>query len=226
MGQRPVRDSNPSRLLDRQVATPAASQGGLKSVRRESHPPVHLGKVVPGLLGHGHPKARTEGVEPSACALEAHCSPGSTSLASGRDRSRTCKGLRLGCFPGSCRLRSAGPSVLAVPVGLEPTPVWVTTSRTTVVLRDSFSERPGGFEPPHPPWHGGRLPGYIMDALGPRASRRSHELPDSNRLLQILSLVLKPISGLYAASVGHGCQFRRLGSSQRPSPLRGDALTV
>jgi hypothetical protein len=26
--QRPVRDSNPSRLLDRQVATPAASQGG------------------------------------------------------------------------------------------------------------------------------------------------------------------------------------------------------
>jgi hypothetical protein len=29
--QRPVRDSNPSRLLDRQVATPAASQGG-KSV--------------------------------------------------------------------------------------------------------------------------------------------------------------------------------------------------
>ena len=26
------------------------------------------------------------------------------------------------------------------------------------------SERPGGFEPPHPPWQGGRLPGYIMDA--------------------------------------------------------------
>src|SRR5947209_512252 len=29
--QRPVRDSNPSRLLDRQVATPAASQGVLSS---------------------------------------------------------------------------------------------------------------------------------------------------------------------------------------------------
>src|SRR5262249_19789747 len=27
---------------------------GPKSVRRESHPPVHLGTVVPGLLGHGH----------------------------------------------------------------------------------------------------------------------------------------------------------------------------
>jgi hypothetical protein len=25
-----------------------------KSVRRESHPPIHLGKVVPWLLGHGH----------------------------------------------------------------------------------------------------------------------------------------------------------------------------
>lgn len=28
----------------------------------------------------------------------------------------------------------------------------------------SIRERPGGFEPPHPPWQGGRLPGYIMDA--------------------------------------------------------------
>src|SRR5262249_17898942 len=55
-------------------------------------------------------------------------------------------------------------------------------------------ERPGGFEPPRPPWQGGRLPGYIMDAFGPRASRRSHELPDSNRLLQMSNLVLKPIS--------------------------------
>ena len=45
--QRPVRESNPSRLLDRQVATPAASQGN-KSVRRESHPPVRLGRSVPG----------------------------------------------------------------------------------------------------------------------------------------------------------------------------------
>ena len=28
-----------------------------------------------------------------------------------------------------------------------------------------LTERPGGFEPPHPPWQGGRLPGYIMDAI-------------------------------------------------------------
>ena len=33
--------------------TPASSQGN-ESVRRESHPPVHRGKMVPGLLGHGH----------------------------------------------------------------------------------------------------------------------------------------------------------------------------
>jgi hypothetical protein len=30
-------------------------------------------------------------------------------------------------------------------------------------------ERPGGFEPPRPPWQGGRLPGYIMDARVPAA---------------------------------------------------------
>ena len=56
----------------------------------------------------------------------------------------------------------------AVPVGVEP-----TAFPTTVVLQDSDNEmptraapreRPGGFEPPHPPWQGGRLPGYIMDA--------------------------------------------------------------
>jgi hypothetical protein len=55
--QRPGRDSNPSRLFDKQVATPAASQGV---------------------------SARTEGFEPSACGLEPHCSPRSTSLWGGR----------------------------------------------------------------------------------------------------------------------------------------------
>ncbi len=35
---------------------------------------------------------------------------------------------------------------------------------------------------------------YIMDAGGPRASCRSHELPDLNRFLQIWNLALKPIS--------------------------------
>src|SRR2546422_655004 len=52
--ERPVRESNPSHLLDRQAVTPASSQGQ---------------------------QARTEGVEPSACGLEPHYSPRSTSLA-------------------------------------------------------------------------------------------------------------------------------------------------
>ncbi len=49
--QRPVRESNPSRLFDRQAGTPAPSQGKY-SAWRESNPPVHLGTVVPGPLGH------------------------------------------------------------------------------------------------------------------------------------------------------------------------------
>src|SRR5581483_1367176 len=47
-------------------------------------------------------EARTEGVEPSACGLGPHCSPRSTSLASGRDRTRTGKGLRLARLPNGC----------------------------------------------------------------------------------------------------------------------------
>ena len=34
---------------------------GRESVRRESHPPIHRGRVVPGLLGHGHGKASPRG---------------------------------------------------------------------------------------------------------------------------------------------------------------------
>ena len=56
--QRPVRESNPSHLLDRQAGTPASSQGN-KSAWRESNPPVHLGKVVPGPLGHRCIETRT-----------------------------------------------------------------------------------------------------------------------------------------------------------------------
>jgi hypothetical protein len=47
--------------------------------------------------------ARMEGVEPSTPVLEAGCSPRSTPLSvSGRDRTRTCKGLRLARFPSGC----------------------------------------------------------------------------------------------------------------------------
>src|SRR2546423_168337 len=49
-------------------------------------------------------------------------------------------------------------------------------------------------------------------------------MPELNRLLHITSVVLNPISGLYAAFIGRGCQFRRLGSNQRPPPLQGGAL--
>lgn len=61
---------------------------GRKSVRRESHPPIHHGKVAPRLLGHGH-ISRTEGFEPSRRALEAHCSPRSTSLAADTESRQT-----------------------------------------------------------------------------------------------------------------------------------------
>ena len=49
--KRPVRESNPSHLFDRQAGTPAPSQGK-ESTWRESNPPIHPGKVVPGPLGH------------------------------------------------------------------------------------------------------------------------------------------------------------------------------
>src|SRR5271163_4015968 len=50
-----------------------------KSVRRESHPPIHLGKMVPDAARPRTRSARTEGVEPSVPVLEAGCSPRSTS---------------------------------------------------------------------------------------------------------------------------------------------------
>src|SRR6516225_10161173 len=88
-------------------------------------------------------QARTEGVEPSASRLELDCSPGSTPLSnSGRDRTRTCKGLRLARLPTGChRACWLALPYRAVPAGLEPAPVWVTASRTTVVLRDNHCKR-------------------------------------------------------------------------------------
>jgi hypothetical protein len=167
---------------------------GRKSVRRESHPPVRRGRSVPGLLGHGH-GARTEGVEPSASRLELDCSPGSTPLSnSGRDRTRTCKGLRLARLPTGChRACWLALPYRAVPAGFEPAPVWVTASRTTVVLRDSevSADRTG---------------------IEPERARRT------------------PFPGAHDRRAGSDAnpvlQFRRLGSSQRPSPFRGDALTA
>lgn len=95
-----------------------------KSAWRESNPLVHLGGVVPGPLGHRrvrNTKARAQGVEPTASGLEPHCSPRSTSLAK--------QGKEL-TLPKQ-----------AVPAGLEPAPVWLTASSTTIVLRVSNSKR-------------------------------------------------------------------------------------
>jgi hypothetical protein len=87
-------------------------------------------------------KARTEGVEPSASRLELDCSPRSTPLSSGRDRTRTCKGLRLARLPSGCHHACwLALPYRAVPAGLEPASVWVTARRTTVVLRDSDCQR-------------------------------------------------------------------------------------
>ena len=44
--KRPVRDSNPSRLLDRQVATPAASQGGRVSGGSRTRPSDAAGRCL------------------------------------------------------------------------------------------------------------------------------------------------------------------------------------
>src|SRR5207249_496820 len=63
--------------------------------------------------------------------------------------------LEFGCSP-----RSTSLFLTAVPAGLEPAPVWLTASRTTVVLRDSKSsaERPAGVEPARRRWERRRLP--------------------------------------------------------------------
>src|SRR5262245_32939051 len=116
---------------------------GRKSVRRESHPPVRRGRSVSRLLGHGHGQQGRKESNPLAPALEAGCSPGSTPLTiSGRDRTRTCKGFRLARFPSGChRACWLALPYRAVPAGLEPATVWLTASRTTVVLRDSKAKR-------------------------------------------------------------------------------------
>jgi hypothetical protein len=48
--------------------------------------------------------------------------------------------------------------------GFEPT-ISSTPSWRIAKLSHILKQRPGGFEPPRPPWQGGRLPNYIMDAL-------------------------------------------------------------
>src|SRR5436190_9330290 len=46
----------------------------------------------------------------------------------------------------------------------EPDGPWSWRALRCSTRLNCARERPGGFEPPHAPWQGGRLPGYIMDA--------------------------------------------------------------
>src|SRR5215468_11939889 len=121
--------------------TPASSQG----VRVSGGSRTRLSDAAGRCLGCSttDTEARTEGVEPSASRLELDCSPRSTPLSnSGRDRTRTCKGLRLARLPTGChRACWLALPYRAVPAGLEPASVWVTASRTNIVLRDSHCER-------------------------------------------------------------------------------------
>jgi hypothetical protein len=140
-------------------SSPFPSQVGPAGVEPASY------RVSDGCLAARSParfSARTEGIEPSACGLEPHCSPRSTSLfLSCPGRIRTCTRLGNNQPHNHC---ATGHQVRMV--GFEPTisstPNWRIAKLSHILL---LRERPGGFEPPHPPWQGGRLPSYIMDAL-------------------------------------------------------------
>src|SRR5437879_1132792 len=70
-------------------------------------------------------------------------------------------------------------------------------------------------------WQAARL--HHGRKVGPRASRRSYELPDLNRLLHTLHVALNPISSLYAAIVG---TVANSGGWVRASDLHGFSVTL
>ena len=162
--QRPVRELNPSRLIDSQVATPAASQG----------------------------QARTVGFEPTPPDLETGYSPRSTFLyerkgqdsnlqgLSPRPLSRRVPSCQLACpsvsatkrhqhsSPGSLRVTKAGP------VGLEPTTFPLTGGRTTVVLQANQSGW-SDLNRRSPASKAGGLPGFPTSCTESRAKSREPE---------------------------------------------------
>ena len=89
-------------------------------------------------------------------------------LAGSRTRRQSL--IAAAAFPGGADI-IARPSQLPVKVsslllvGSEP----IIPPRARQI-GDKLQERPGGFEPPHPPWQGGRLPSYIMDAISGQRS--------------------------------------------------------
>jgi hypothetical protein len=168
---------------------------GRKSVRRESHPPVRRGRSVPGLLGHGHKEQGRKESNPLGQGWSLTALPGArpcrTAEGTGLEPARA---SRLARLPTGCHRASwLALPYRAVPAELEPASVWVTASRTTVVLQDSeVSADRTGIEP-----------------------ERARRTPFPRAYDRCAQSEANPVR-----------QFRRLGSSQRPSPFRGDARTV
>jgi hypothetical protein len=105
--ERPVWDSNPSHLLDKQAATPAAFTGQKECPAGVAPVVVHRGRVVP------------------------YCSATITGSRDGRSRS-----LWSG-FGGRRLTQEHVPVNSAVPAAIEPATGPFQAGRTTVVLRDS-----------------------------------------------------------------------------------------
>ncbi len=131
-------------LLDRQVASPAASQGVLQSVRRESHP------------------SWSTLAEWCLC-----CSATDTFSRDGRSRTFSAG------FGGPLLSQEHVPVSRAAPAGLEPAPFPLTAGRTTVVLQGNTQVRMAGFEPTlsGPPVQ--RISQALPHPDGDRTSRRS-----------------------------------------------------
>jgi hypothetical protein len=124
--------------------------------------------------------ARSVGFEPTPSALETGCSPRSTTLSFMRKGQESNLQAREGRT-----LSKRMPS----PIGL-PFRQWLWWKESNLhrlgnnraryrYATPQSRERPGGFEPPRPPWQGGRLPGYIMDANSSGGRDRTSTFPAS-----------------------------------------------
>src|SRR5262249_44940683 len=80
-------------------------------------------------------------------------------------------------------------------------------------------ERPGGFEPPHPPWQGGRLPGYIMDATS--LSRASGGSRTHTRRITSTVLCLLSFAGVISIPVRNRTPSSTFEPSRASTTLRG-----
>jgi hypothetical protein len=89
------------------------------------------------------------------------------------------------------------------PAGFEPAAVWLTASRTTVVLQGKISpERPGGFEPPHRPWRA------MLDKLTQAASRNRTDV-STLATWGIGHYTIAAIPPIKTANIARGSRTRR-----------------